>query len=160
AHRAGEMPSLALPNDAFSIALLNYGPFRAGPAGGWQEGRHPSDDRKLIGGLHIIDTTIQLGGFAEYWVTPFLRTRVEVLQGVNGDEGLLVNFMGDFVYRPSPVWQFTVGPRLVVVDDQYNQQHFGVTPLESVRAGLPVFNAGGGLESVGVEATAKYDLNE
>jgi MipA family protein len=157
-HRAGESGGLSLPNDAFGITLYSAGPFRFGAAGNYNWGRHFSDDRSALVGMHKIDSTVELGGFAEYWFSPAFRTRVELLQGVNGDQGFVANFMADFVYRPTPVWQFTIGPRFVAADSQYTSQYYSVTTVEAPLSGLPAYSAGGGLNSVGVEATAKYDL--
>ena len=44
-------------------------------------------------------------------------------------------------FGPPLIWSF--GPRVRVVDDTYTQAYFGVTPAQSVAAGLPVYTAGG-----------------
>ena len=64
------------------------------------------------GNLPRVKRTIELGGFAQAWVTPALRLRVEGRKGVNGHEG----WTGDV----------------------------------SADAGLPAFDPGGGVRSVGL----------
>ncbi|WP_127076699.1 MipA/OmpV family protein [Rhodomicrobium lacus] len=157
-YRAGEKEWLSLPNDAFGFTLYQTANFRFGLAGNYIDERNVSDDRRALTGLRDIDYTIQLGGFAEYYPVPFIRTRVELLQGVTGAEGFEANLIADFIYRPAAQWQFTVGPRLKFVSGDYNSEFFS-TPSNYLGLGY-AYNAGGGLNSVGVSASARYDVNE
>jgi MipA family protein len=158
-HRAGEKEWLSLPNDAVSISLYETGNFRFGVAGDYLLDRNHRDDSALRG-LRDINTTLELGVFAEYWATPFLRTRVDLLQGVTGAEGLLANLSADYVFRPDYRWQFTVGPRLQFANTQFESTFFSINAAESARSGLPGFHASGGLHSAGVDATARYNLSD
>jgi outer membrane protein len=54
------------------------------------------------------------------------------------------------------IW--SVGPRAKLVDDSYNSAYFSVDAAQSVASGLPVFEAGGGLHSYGIGATAIIPL--
>ncbi len=160
ARRAGDREWLTLPNDAASITLYELGDFRAGVAGNYIWRRSYSDDSKALYGLHDVNYTIEVGGFMEYYPAPFFRTRVELLQGVTGADGLEANLMADFIYRPAPQWLFTAGPRLKFVDDQYNNAFFSISPTKSAVSLLPTYRAQGGLYSAGVDATIRYDLTE
>ncbi|MBT3071588.1 MipA/OmpV family protein [Rhodomicrobium sp. Az07] len=157
-YRAGEREWLSLPNDAFSFTLHQTSNFRFGVAGNYIDDRNVSDDRRALANLQDIDYTIQLGGFAEYYPVPFIRTRVELLQGITGAEGFEANLMADFIYRPAAQWQFTVGPRLKLVSEDYNSAFFS-TPVGYADL-VSAYNAGGGLNSVGVSGSARYDVNE
>jgi len=157
-YRAGEKEWLSLPNDAFGFTLYQTGNVRFGLAGNYIDQRKYSDDRHALYGLHDIDYTIQFGGFAEYYPLPFLRTRVELLQGVSGAEGFEANLMADFIYKPAEQWQFTLGPRLKLVDATYNSEFFS-TPAGYL-PGLSAYHASGGLNSWGVSGSARYDINE
>ena len=129
-HQAGAKEWLALPNDAFSLSLYQTGNFRVGVAGDYLNHRQQSDAPSELKGMHNIDYTLEAGAFAEYYPVPFLRTRVEVLQGLTGAEGLEANFMADFIYRPAPQWLFTAGPRMQVVNDKFASAFFSVTNAE------------------------------
>ena len=158
--RAGDREWLTLPNDAAGITLYQVGNFRAGAAGDYLVNRERGDDLIALYGLRNIGYTLELGGFAEYYPAPFLRTRVELLQGVTGADGFAANLMADFIYRPGPQWLFTVGPRLKFVNSQYMSTFFSVDEVEHILSGLPVYNATGGLYSAGVDATARFNVTE
>jgi MipA family protein len=148
--RAGSKEWLSLPNDAFGVALFSTDNFRIGVAGDYMNHRVQGDAPSSLPGIHEIGYTLELGGFAEYYPAPFLRTRVELLQGVTGAEGFEANLMADFIYRPGPQWMFTAGPRLQIVDNKYASEFFSYGG----------YNAGGGLSSAGVDVTARYYLTE
>lgn len=158
-YRAGDRQWLTLPNDAASITLYEAGNFRFGAAGDYIVSRTQNDGGAAVG-LHDVDYTIEVGGFAEFYPVPFVRTRVELLQGVTGADGFTANLMADFIYQPSPQWLFTVGPRLNFVNDKYNSAFFSITPADNGRTGLPVYQASGGFYSAGVDATVRYQLTE
>ena len=161
-HRAGAREWLALPNDAFSLSLYQTDNFRIGAAGDYLNHRKQSDAPSELKGMHDIDYTLEAGAFAEYYPVPFLRARVEVLQGVTGADGLEANFMADFIYQPTPQWLFTAGPRMQVVNDKFASAFFSVTDAEYAASGnvLAPYHAAGGINYAGIDATARYNVSE
>jgi outer membrane protein len=157
--RAGEPEDLNLPNDAVSVTLYKSGPFRLGVAGDLINSRDHSDADSLHG-LRDIDYTVELGGFAEYWLAPNLRTRVELLQGVTGADGFTANFSADYVYKPDARWLFTFGPRMQAVNTQYESTFFSVNTAESFATGLVPYHASGGIHSAGIDATVRYNVSD
>ncbi len=157
--RAGEPEHLNLPTDAWSLAFVDLGYFRAGLAGDFLNSRDHSDDHALRG-LRDVDFSVELGGFVEYWPVPFVRTRLEILQAVTGNDGLIANLEADYVYRPNPLWQFTLGPRAEFANTQFESTYFSVNEIESLRSGLPEFHASGGLLSAGLVGSARYNLSD
>jgi MipA family protein len=158
-HEAGAKEWLGLPEDAFSVTLYQTGNFRMGLAGDYLLDRNHSDD-SVLKGLRDINYTLELGGFAEYYPAPFIRTRIELLQGVTGAEGFVANLMADYIYRPTPQWTFTAGPRLQFANTQFESTFFSINSAEAITSGLPAYHASGGLNSAGVDATARYNVNE
>ncbi len=55
-----------------------------------------SDDADLRG-LGNVDWAIEVGGFADYWLTPWLRTRAELRQGFGGHHGIVSDLTADVV---------------------------------------------------------------
>jgi MipA family protein len=158
-YRAGDRTWLTLPTDAYSFTLYSAGDFRFGVAGDYIINRSHHDD-SAVKGLPDINYTAELGAFAEYYPVPFLRTRFELLQGVSGADGLEANLMGDYILSPDPRWLFTVGPRLQLVNTQYQSTFFSIGTTASGLSGLPPYKASGGLGSAGIDATVRYYLTE
>ncbi|MEO1252202.1 MAG: MipA/OmpV family protein [Pseudomonadota bacterium] len=111
-------------------------------------------------GLGNVATTAELGAFAEVDFGP-LTAGLEARYGVNGHNG----FVADASLRYSGVAQFggppliySFGPRMTIVGDDYNDAYFSVTPVQSFASGLPVFDADGGVQTVGAGATAILPL--
>jgi outer membrane protein len=159
-HQAGAREWLTLPNDSFSLTLYQTDSFRVGAAGDYLNHRQQSDAPSALKGINNIDYTLEAGAFAEYYPAPFLRTRVEVLQGLTGADGFEANFMADFIYRPAPQWLFTAGPRMQIVNDKYASAFYSISATEASVAALTPYHAAGGINSAGVDATARYYFNE
>lgn len=118
------------------------------------------EDTTDLAGLGDVDTSIELGGFLSYEAGP-VTLNAEVRQAVTGHEGLAADVGAkwggrSFLFGPPVIW--SIGPRARLVDDAYNQAYFSVDASQSTASGLPVFDAGGGLHSWGVGATAILPL--
>lgn len=145
--------------------------FRAGPVfrydfGRDEDGSNPfaisgNDTTDLIG-LGDIDGTAELGGFAEYTYNSF-SAMVEVRQGVGGHEGLRgeaqvkYNAMFDLGGKDAFL---SLGPSVTYGDDDYNSTFFDITAAQSAASGLSEFDADGGLNTVGFEATLFRPLTD
>lgn len=151
--------------------FINDETLRAGPIGRLkfsrgEDGDQPfavtGEDTTDLRGLGEIDTTFELGGFLEYDIGD-LTLGAEARKAVSGHEGAVLDLDASWsgrsmAFGPPLIWSF--GPRVRVVDDTYTQAYFGVTPAQSVAAGLPVYTAGGGVYSYGVGGTAILPLDD
>ena len=126
-----------------------------GPSFNWQSKRKTSDYPELYG-LNDVDATLELGakvGYTFDWIRPWVAVRYGFGSGVFGETGL------DFIFRPSQVFLWTVGPRASFANRNYMETYFGVTPAESALSGtLAAFSPGGGFKSVGAELNARYEF--
>jgi outer membrane scaffolding protein for murein synthesis (MipA/OmpV family) len=52
------------------------------------------------------------------------------------------------------------GPDMEFGNKEHEQTWFGVTPIQSLQSGLPVYTPGGGVNTVGVHATLTYRASE
>ena len=144
-------------DESFGFAVLRFGRLSFGPALGF-EGSRTADD---VGAeLPKVGFTVEAGGFAEYQMTDDFRLRAEVRKGLGGHKGLIANLGADFVVRDGDDWLFSIGPRMTVADDNYHDAYFSVAPEDSGPSGLPAYNAGGGIQSVGATAGYLQQLNE
>lgn len=158
--KASKLNDFRSVDDNPSLALYDTGTFRIGVVGRLDLGRDESDNARLTG-LGDVDTAVQLGGFTEWYPVDWLRLRGELRYGFGGYDALVGNLGADYIV-PFDAWRFAIGPRLSFAGSGYNQAYFGVTPSQSLSASflgnpLPVYSAGGGLNTVGV--TAQLDRN-
>jgi MipA family protein len=158
-YRAGDRTWLTLPTDAFSFTVYSAGDFRFGAAADYILNRSHHGDSALRG-LPDINYTWETGAFAEYYPLPFLRTRIELLQGISGAEGFVANLMADYIFVPAPAWLLTAGPRLYLVNTQYQSAFFSIDSAASRLSGLPAYHASGGFNSAGIGTTARYNISE
>jgi outer membrane protein len=146
------------PRDSIGVALINAGAFRAGPVGNLEAPRRERRNPELRG-LGDVGRTVELGGFAEYWWMPWLRTRGELRQGIGGHHGLVSDLTADVVAPVAPGWTVSGGPRLTLASGDAMSPYFSVDAVQAAASGLPVYNAHGGVRSVGAGAKARYDFN-
>lgn len=156
--RPNAPPPFTSPDDGLSLALLDLNWLKAGPVGRVVPQRGLSNGNGAFFGLPNVDTTVELGGFLELWLSDNLRTRLEVRQGVNGHQGLDANVEIDAVERYGP-FTFALGPRLALGDDQYMRAYFSVTPAEAIANGkIYPYHAYGGVTSFGGFGSIKYQF--
>lgn len=155
--RAGTNARFKAPRDGASITLFEFGGFQVGPTGKLRRGRDDADDIALLG-LGDVDWAVEVGGFVEYWFSPLLRSRAEVRKGFGGHHGVIADISADVVYPLAPQWTLSGGPRLTVASAAANDPYFSITPLQSLRSGLPVYTAGGGIRSYGAGAQLRYQF--
>jgi outer membrane protein len=154
--RAGKEDRFRAPRDGASIALLDTENFRLGPTFKLRQSRKESDDPVNLRGLGDVNWAVEVGAFAEYWPSDWLRTRFEVRQGFGGHHGIVADIMADAVYRMTPQLTLSAGPRLTAGTASSVSPYFSVTPGQAVLSGLPVYDARGGLRSYGAGAQARY----
>ena len=153
--RAGTPERFHAPLDGIGYALFEGSNFQVGPVGQLKRERRQSDDAALQG-LGNVPWTIEVGIFAEYWATPWLRGRAEVRQGFNGHHGIVANLNLDAVVPVTQQLTLSGGPRVTFASTKATSPYFSIDAVQSVASGLPVFDAKGGLHSAGAGAQARY----
>ena len=96
-------------------------------------------------------------GADKFSVGPYIdvsRTRESTFEFEAPDEsfGQPLVHSGDYVAREGDDWLFSIGPRVTLGDAKYHRAYFGVTPEAATTSGLPAYDPGGGVQSVGVTA--------
>ncbi len=156
--RQGDSEIFTAPDDGFGLALLDLGWLRAGPVGRVLPRRGLSNGNGNFYGLHNVGWTLEIGGFTEVWLAPFLRTRLEVRQGVNGHNGLDANVGIDGIAKFGAL-TLSAGPRLALGNSTFMNAYFSVTPAEALANGrVGPYRASGGVTSFGGLVSARYDF--
>jgi outer membrane protein len=153
---SGQQPFIS-PRDGAGIALFDNGSLRAGPVLAGLPSRKAGSDSAL-NGLYDVKTTIEFGGFVEYFPVDWFRARAEVRRGIRGADGVFADLFADAIV---PVWDrltWSAGPRLSFANTHATSPLFSIDQTESLASGLPVFNARGGLHSVGIGTQLRYQI--
>jgi outer membrane protein len=137
------------PDESFGQPLVHTGSFAFGPAFGFIGKRKASD---IGADLPKVGFTVEAGGFAQAYLTPSLRVRVEGRKGLSGHKGWAGEISADYIARRGDDWLFSIGPRVTLGDAKYHRAYFGVTPEAAAASGLPAYDPDGGVQSVGVTA--------
>jgi MipA family protein len=143
--------------DSASIALFDYDGFSAGPAGKLTAARNASS-RPELNGLGDVGTTVELGGFVQYFPVDWFRLRSELRRGFGGQDGVVADFAADVIV---PVWTrltLSGGPRFTLENTRATAPYFSINATQSLASGLPVFNASGGAHAVGAGAQVRYQI--
>jgi outer membrane protein len=155
--RAGTNAKFRSPRDGFGFGLYETENFRIGPVGKLVRPRKEGDHDDLRG-LGDVGWTLEAGLFAEYWWTPWLRTRAEIRNGIGGHHGLVGDLTADAVYKFAPQWTLSGGPRLTLASGSAVDPYFSVDATQALASGLPVYDAKGGVRSYGAGAQLRYEV--
>ncbi|WP_409432861.1 MipA/OmpV family protein [Litorimonas sp. RW-G-Af-16] len=142
-------------------AVIATDNFRAGPLAQVEFGRdedgggpfRASGDRTTdLIGLGDIDTSISLGGYAEFDFGK-ITASAKLGQAISGHDGLTgelgLRYKGRVQGNGPPII-YSFGPSLNFGDATYTNAFFGVTETQSAASGLGVYEASGGVTSYGV----------
>ncbi len=146
---AGEPFAFEAPDESFGPSLIKSGGFSFGPSLGF-EGKRDAEDV----GTHLpeVGFSFEIGAFVQQELGESFRLRAEARQGVSGHEGFISILSADYFVRDGLVQEFSFGPRATITDGRYQDAYFSVRPEDAVAAGLPAFDAGGGLQAIGAAA--------
>jgi MipA family protein len=156
--RAGSVDQFRSPRDNASIALIDFGDLRAGPAAKFVPSRKASNYSEL-NGLGDVKAAFELGGFIEYFPVDWLRVRNETREGFGGHQGVVSDFSADFIVPVTRAITVSAGPRFTWESTKAVSPYFSVDAVQAIAAGLPVFDAKGGAQSAGAGAQVKYRID-
>ncbi|MEO1639212.1 MAG: MipA/OmpV family protein [Pseudomonadota bacterium] len=116
-------------------------------------------DFSELAGLADIDPSLEIGGGVEY-NGPDYVVFANLRYGAVGHESFVAELGADYEIAPRDALTVTIGPRVLVGDDDYAQTYFGVSDVESAASAFDSFDAEGGLISAGAKAEVIYSLND
>jgi outer membrane scaffolding protein for murein synthesis (MipA/OmpV family) len=155
--RIGEPEIFSTPDEGFGFALVDTSGFRAGPVANFVFRRGQRDG---LFGLHTVELTHEVGGFAELHAGDHFRTRAELRQGIDGHKGFVASIGAD-LYGGDGRATVSIGPRLSLGDNRYANAYFSVTSIEALLNGRAApYEATGGFTAAGGLATFRYDFSK
>ena len=150
--------------------LVKTDAFTVGPIGRVKFSRKENGDQPFaiagdetteLQGLGDIDTTLEFGGFLSFDTGP-ITLGAEARQAFSGHEGFVADLnarWGGRMFTAGPPVFWSIGPRVRIVDQAYNEAYFGVSAEQAIASGLPEYQTDGGLYSYGLGATAVVPLD-
>lgn len=147
--------SLGAPDDSLSIALVSSKGFSAGPVLAITSGRDPDEVGAPVG---EVGRTVEVGAFAQHFLSDSFRIRAQARKGFGGHKGLVGSVGADYLARDADKWTVSIGPRLRFGDDKYMNAFFGVSPQAALAANIPTYDPGGGVRAVGAVTGFTYSL--
>lgn len=132
--------------------------FAIGPSFGFVGERDQFSDPALVG-LGNVDAAFELGLKAAYEVN-YWGAYVALRHGFGGHEGFVGEAVVYGVWQPTNRFVLRAGPNLGFADGEYFDTYFSVSPTQSALSGLPVYSAGSGIKTVGLQANAIYSMTE
>ena len=162
----GHQQYLLLKGYELQINLIDHSWFRLGPSVNYHFGRDHDVDDSVVKKMKKIDDTIEAGGFVgvEFIDKQNPRKRfladIDFLTDVGNEyDGYYVKASGRVWYPLSQMFDFGFGLGLCYASDNYMSTYFGVSRKDSLRTGLPVFDADSGVKDVRVNTVFVMHLN-
>jgi len=113
-------------------------------------------------GLGDVDGAIEPGIFANYSFKPF-DIEIEFRKGFGGHEGFIsdinLNYSTILFFKGYRAL-FNFGPRTTVVSSNYNQSYYSINAAQSMRSGLSIYDANGGILSYGIGGSSIVALSK
>ncbi|MBX3569916.1 MAG: MipA/OmpV family protein [Rhizobiaceae bacterium] len=157
--KAGPEARFTSRNDNISFALIDEGQFRAGPTGKIIFGRDAGDSGDL-GGLDEVKFGAEIGAFAEYYPTDWLRVRGELRHGIRSHHGVVGDVTADAFVDVAETLRVSAGPRLSFASADYMDAYYGISPSESAASGLPGYDPGSGIKSAGAGGAVTWKATD
>ena len=115
-----------------------------------------ASDAPILHGWGDIPGTVRGGMFVSYSLE-WLSARGSVSEGGH-HEGVIASLNVEAQVHPTPRLTLSFGPEVTWTDEQYAMTFFGVDAAQSEIAGIAPYRARAGINTVGVEAGARYAL--
>lgn len=149
-----------LDNDGADIALFGFSGFSFGPSVRLV-GDRDEDDNVALTGLGDIDHTFEVGGFAATRFVDRFLFRFKIRKGVvGGHDGLSVDAAGTALLFRVGRLSTSVSANATWIGDRYADTFFSVTPEQSLKSGLPVYDAKRGMRDIGGSFNAYINIGK
>jgi outer membrane protein len=107
-----------------------------------------AEEENRLGGMPAIHTRLQGGGFLNYYLTPEWRFTSSLLYGAgNARDGLKLELgVQRLAINLGAHHRLALDAGVGFANRRYNMAYFGVSEMDSLSSGNPMFDAGGGLK--------------
>jgi outer membrane protein len=111
----------------------------------------------VLNGMGDIRARPEIGAFFNYLPTRDIFLTSSLRYGSGTDrKGMLLDLGAGYAMQLSPQWRTAVGVAATVVNREFMQDYFGVTPAQAAASGHAVYTAGAGLRDVRANLSVNY----
>lgn len=151
---------LFLDDDGADLALFGFSNFAFGPTIRFVS-RRDADDNPALQGLGDVGETFEFGGFAATTFLDRFQAKFKVRHGLKtGHRGTIVDGRGTLLLFRWGRVATSVSGEASWIGDRYADAYFSVTPMQSARSGLPVYDASAGFRDVGGSLNAYINIGK
>ena len=131
--------------------------WRLGPVYNYRPERDDVDNN-AVDNLKDVDDAHELGIFGGMeWQGWFVF--LELLGDTSDShDGWYSTLKGGYNWKISNEWMLSIGGHTTYADDDYMQTYFSVTPADSARSGLAVYDADEGFKDVGLDLGVRWNF--
>lgn len=140
--------------------------FNIGPVVGYRRERDSSDAHGRLRGLDDVKGAGEAGAFVEYRVGGDRSGQGRVTLGLSWLHDINSTYDGSVVAARmswaavrSQAFSMTLNLRTTWASRNHQRTYFGISPKESLRTGLPVYEPGDGMRDVGLGLTVSHQFN-
>jgi outer membrane scaffolding protein for murein synthesis (MipA/OmpV family) len=138
-----------LDNDGADFGIIGFSRFRAGPTMRIR-GRRDQDDNPALQGLDDVGMTFEFGGFIATTFLDRFAFKAKARHGLKtGHRGTVVDARGTLLLARWGRFSSSASAEATWIGNRYADAYFSVTPDQSARSGLPVFDADAGFRNLG-----------
>ena len=131
--------------------------FKAGPVGEYI-GERDDVDNNRVDRMDDVDASFMLGAFAGFEYEGF-NGRIEVMGDVaDGNDGIMARLALGWGTRLAENMRLNLEGFTTWGDDDFMEAYFGVDAADSIRSGLPTYNADSGIYDVGLNVTYHWNF--
>lgn len=142
--------------DGLGVQLIGTDQIKVGAGAVFAPGRRSKDSPEGVG--KVKDT---VGGrvFVRYAPVDEILLSAAVTKAFGGNDGTWADFSLGYRFQPSDRLFLLPAISTTWANDKYMDRMFGISELQSVRSGLPMFEAESGFKSVSMSLTGSYALS-
>ena len=117
-------------------------------------------DNNKVKRMKEVDAETELGAFLAFHSGDLSAAVAYVADVSSESDGSLWYLKGGYDIPVNDKLSMNVGVHLTWADDDYMKTYFGVTNRDSVRSGLPRYDASSGFKDTGLALTGMYHFNQ
>jgi outer membrane scaffolding protein for murein synthesis (MipA/OmpV family) len=147
-----------LDDDGLDFALVGFSNFRFGPTLRLI-GKRDEDDNPALNNLGDVGRTFEFGGFAAATFVDRYSVKFKVRHAIaTGHRGLVVDGTATALLFRFGRLSTSVSAQTTWVGDDYADAYFSISPEQSLRSGLPTFDADAGFRDMGGSFNAYINI--